>query len=125
MSMELTAASALHLTAVVPAVVIGVVQLAAKKGTPRHKALGWIWVLAMVTAAISSFWIMELRKGAGWSWIHLLSAWTLITLSCAIYFIRRGNVRAHQRFMVGTLLGLAGAGIGALMPGRFLARLFF
>jgi len=73
---------------------------------------------------LSSFWIMELRKGAGWSWIHLLSVLTLVTLGCAIYFIRRGNVRAHQRFMVGTLLGLAGAGIGALMPGRFLAQLF-
>jgi hypothetical protein len=27
--------------------------------------------------------------------------------------------------MVGTLLGLAGAGIGAVMPGRFLSQLLF
>ena len=78
----------------------------------------------MIVVAVSSFWIMQLRKGAGFSAIHLLSLWVLICLACAIWFIRRGNVRAHQRFMVGVMLGVAGAGIGALMPGRFLAQLF-
>ena len=125
MSAELTVAGAIHLAAVVPAVVMGVAQLASKKGTQRHKLLGWIWVLSMTIVAVSSFWIMELRKGAGFSVIHLLSAWVLICLVCAIWFIRRGNVRAHKGFMVGVMLGVAGAGIGALMPGRFLAQLFF
>lgn len=124
MSQALTLASAIHLAAVVPAVAIGIAQLTAKKGTRRHKALGWVWVLSMAVAAVSSFWVMELRNGAGWSVIHLLSVWVLIAMSLAIWHIRRGNVRAHKRFMVGTLIGLAGAGIGALMPGRFLARLF-
>jgi uncharacterized membrane protein len=103
---------------------MGAVQLGARKGTRRHRLLGWIWVLSMAIAALSSFWIMELRHGAGWSVIHLLSAWTLVALTCAIWFIRRGNVRQHRNFMVGTLLGMLGAGIGALMPGRFLAQLF-
>lgn len=107
-----------------PAVVIGSVQLSAKKGTRLHRRLGWIWVAAMLIATLSSFWIMELRKGAGFSVIHLLSAWVLIAMTVAIWSIRRGNVRMHKRFMVGTILGLAGAGIGALMPGRFLAQLF-
>ena len=124
MSAELTVPGAIHLAAVVPAVVIGVVQLASKKGTPLHKRLGWIWVASMIVAAGSSFWIMQLRQGAGFSAIHLLSLWVLICLACAIWFIRRGNVRAHQRFMVGVMLGVAGAGIGALTPGRFLAQLF-
>jgi len=124
MAQELTLASAIHLAAVVPAVAIGVVQLAAPKGTRPHKALGWVWVLSMAVAALSSFWIMELRKGAGFSVIHLLSAWVLVAMGLALWHIRRGNVRAHKRYMIGTLLGLAGAGIGALMPGRFLAQLF-
>jgi uncharacterized membrane protein len=124
MAQELTLASAIHLAAVVPAVVFGAVQLAAPKGTRPHRLLGWVWVIAMLTAAVSSFWIMEIRQGAGWSVIHLLSAWVLVALALAIWHIRRGNVRAHKGFMVGTLLGLAGAGIGALMPGRFLAQLF-
>ena len=124
MSAELTIPGAIHLAAVVPAVVIGVTQLASRKGTPRHRRLGWIWVASMIVVALSSFWIMQLRKDGGFSVIHLLSAWVLICLACAIWFIRRGNVRAHKQFMVGVMLGVAGAGIGALMPGRFLALLF-
>ena len=125
MSAALTLPAAIHLAAVAPAVAIGVAQLLMTKGTRLHKAMGWIWVLAMLVVALSSFWIMEIRKGAGWSVIHLLSAWTLISLACAIWFIRRGNVRAHKGFMLGTLLGLAGAGLGALAPGRFLAKFLF
>ena len=124
MSVELTVPGAIHLAAVVPAVVIGIAQLAATKGTRRHRILGWIWVVSMALVAVSSFWIMELRKGAGFSVIHLLSVWVLIAMSCAIWFIRRGTVRAHTRYMVGTLVGVAGAGLGALMPGRFLSYLF-
>ena len=125
MAQELTLPSAIHLAAVVPAVAIGVAQLFMTKGTPRHKALGWIWVLAMAVVAVSSFWIMELRKGGGFSVIHLLSLWVLFSLVCAIWFIRRGNVRAHKRFMVGVMLGVVGAGIGAVTPGRFLTQLLF
>lgn len=125
MAQEVSLASAIHLAAVAPAVVIGVAQMFMTKGTRVHKWMGWTWVLAMVVVALSSFWIMELSKGAGLSIIHLLSAWVLIALSAAIWHIRRGNVRAHKGFMVGTLLGLAGAGLGALAPGRFLAVLLF
>ena len=125
MAQELALASAIHLATVVPAAAIGISQMLMPKGTRTHRWLGWIWVLAMVAAAVSSFWILEIRKGAGFSVIHLLSAWVLIALGAAIWHIRRGNVRAHKRFMVGTLLGLAGAGIGALMPGRFLGQLLF
>jgi uncharacterized membrane protein len=125
MSVELTMSGAIHLAAIVPAAVIGVAQLAAKKGTRAHKVLGWIWVASMAVAAVSSFWIMELRKGAGFSVIHLLSAWVLVCLVAAIWSIRRGKVRVHKGFMIGVMLGIAGAGIGALMPGRFLATLLF
>jgi uncharacterized membrane protein len=113
----------LHLSAAVAALLLGATVLFLRKGTALHKALGRTWVVLMLVVAISSFWIFELRRGAGPSFIHLLSAWTLISLACAIYFIRRGNVRAHKGFMIGTFLGLAGAGLGALAPGRALPRL--
>ncbi len=115
----------LHLAAALGALGLGAVILARRKGTPSHKALGRIWVALMAFVALSSFWIFELRKGAGPSWIHLLSVWTLVSLACALYFIRRGRVRAHRGFMIGTFLGLAGAGLGALAPGRALYRFFF
>lgn len=116
---------ALHLAAALGALALGAAILARRKGTPSHKALGRIWVALMAFVALSSFWIFEIRKGAGPSWIHLLSVWTLVSLACALYFIRRGHVRAHRGFMIGTFLGLAGAGLGALAPGRALYRFFF
>ena len=111
----------IHLAAALGALILGVAMLARPKGTRSHKLLGRIWVAVMLVAAVTSFWI----RRDGFSWIHLLSVWTLISLACAVWFIRRGNVRAHQGFMIGTFLGLAGAGAGALMPGRLLFRLLF
>jgi len=124
MTRELTFPIALHLAAVLPAVAVGLAQLMLPKGTRSHKALGWAWVAAMAVAAVSSFWIFGIRNG-GFSVIHLLSVFVLCNLVAAIWFIRRGNVPAHKKFMVGTLLGLLGAGAGALAPGRFLHQLLF
>ncbi len=113
---------ALHLGAALLALGLGLATLWLRKGTPLHKALGRTWAALMALAAVSSFWIT--RDGT-FSWIHLLSAWVLVSLTCAIWHIRRGNVRAHQGFMVGTYLGLLGAGAGALAPGRALHFFFF
>ena len=125
MSAALTVAGAIHLAAVVPAVALGAVQLAARKGTRPHKALGWIWVVSMLVATVSSFWIMELRKGGGFSPVHLLSVWVLIAMTIALWSIRRGNVRRHQNFMVGTMIGVVAAGLVAVGgSGRFLNQLF-
>lgn len=111
---------ALHLGAALAALLLGALVLARRKGTRSHKRLGRLWVVFMLVVAFSSFWILELRRGAGFSMIHLLSVWTLVSLALALWFIRRGNVRAHKGFMIGTYLGLAGAGLGALAPGRAL-----
>ncbi len=122
MTRELTPAIAIHLLAVLPAVVIGISQLLLPKGTRSHRAFGWAWVAAMAIVALSSFWIFGIDND-GFSVIHLLSVFVLLNLVAAIWSIRRGNVSAHKKFMVGTLLGLMGAGAGALAPGRFLHQL--
>ena len=109
---------ALHLAAAVLGLALGALVLARRKGTSSHKVLGRLWVGLMLVVALSSFWI-------GGSLIHLLSAWTVLSLALAVYFIRRGNVRAHKGFMIGTFLGLVGAGAGALAPGRALYLFFF
>lgn len=111
----------LHASLAVLSLAVGATVLVRAKGTPSHKLLGRIWLAAMAGVSVSSFWIFEIRHGAGPSWIHLLSVWTLISLGLAVWFIRRGNVRAHKGFMVGTFLGLLGAGLGALAPGRALS----
>jgi uncharacterized membrane protein len=116
---------AIHLAAAILSLIVGALVLARTKGTRSHKMFGRLWVGLMLAVALSSFWILEIRDGAGFSVIHLLSAWTLVSLALAVYFIRRGNVRAHKGFMIGTFLGLAGAGLGALAPGRALYLFLF
>ena len=115
---------AIHIAAAAFALLGGALVLARRKGTLSHKWLGRMWLGAMTVVALSSFWIFEIRQGAGPSWVHLLSAWTLVSIALAVWFIRRGNVRAHKGFMIGTYLGLVGAGIGALAPGRFLSSFY-
>lgn len=122
---ELTPAVLIHLVAAVTALALGALNLLRPKGTRTHRRLGWIWVALIAIAALSSFWIFGLRHGAGPSWIHVLSVWTLIALACAIVAIRRGKVRTHKAFMIGVFLGLVGAGVGALAPGRLLAQWLF
>jgi uncharacterized membrane protein len=116
---------AAHAALAATALVVGGAVLLRRKGTASHKVLGRTWVALMAAVALSSFWIFEIRHGGGPSLIHLLSVWTLISLALAVWFIRRGNVRAHRGFMIGTFIGLAGAGLGALAPGRALYRFFF
>lgn len=115
----------LHLGTALLALGIGTLNLLRPKGTRTHRTLGWVWVALMASAAVSSFWIFGLRQGGGPSLVHLLSVWTLVALVCAIVAIRRGRVRTHRAFMIGTFLGLLGAGAGALAPGRLLAQWLF
>ena len=81
------------------AVMIGGVQLMSAKGTSQHKVLGYIWVSLMMYVSISSFFISEIQLWGAYSPIHLLSAWTVLTLCTGVYFPRVGNIKAHQRNM--------------------------
>jgi uncharacterized membrane protein len=105
----------IHLAAALLALAAGTAVIVARKGTPAHKALGRAWVALMLAAALSSLWVPAFLQ---FSWIHLLTALTLFGLARAVWAIRHGDVRAHRRAMVATYLGLVGAFIGALAPGR-------
>ena len=108
------------------AFVLGVVQLAAPKGTIPHRLFGWLWAALMLTVAISSFFIHELRLWGMWSPIHLLSVFTLIMLPLAIFHARRQDVRRHQRAMIGLFAGaLVIAGIFTFLPGRIMHAVLF
>jgi uncharacterized membrane protein len=60
-----------HAFAAISAFALGLVQLAAPKGTLLHRTIGWIWVALMATIAISSFWIHGIRLVGPFSPIHL------------------------------------------------------
>lgn len=120
--MPFTPVILIHLLAALGAVVIGGTLLALRKGTPTHRLFGRIWVGLMAIVALGSFFI---RSNGHFSWIHLLSVWTLIVLTMAIVSIRRGNIRAHKLWMTGGYSGLAIAGVFTLLPGRRLGHLLW
>src|SRR5438132_7793310 len=88
-----------HAFAALGAFGLGAVQLAAPKGTIPHRLFGWIWVGLMLTVAISSFFIHEIRLWGEWSPIHLLSIFTLAMLPLAVFAARRHAVDRHRRAM--------------------------
>ena len=114
----------LHIATAVTAFLIGSVLLIGVKGSRLHKTLGWIWVIAMGTTAISSLFIREVNHGA-FSLIHMLSGWTLIALPMAIVAIKRRKVAAHRKAMTGMFIGgLVVAGALTFFPGRLLWAVF-
>ena len=111
----------LHLVLALVALLLGLVMLLREKGTRSHRALGRVWVGAMLVVAITSFWIRDINDG-GMSAIHLLSLWTLVALAVAPWAIRTRRRNTHRGFMIGTYLGLVGAGTGTLLPGRIIGE---
>jgi uncharacterized membrane protein len=121
-----TGAIPLHAFAAMAAFVLGVVQLAAPKGTLPHRTIGWIWVVLMLTVAVSSFWIHQSRLWGIWSPIHLLSIFTLMIVPLGVWRAHRHDVRDHSRIMVFTFSGaLVIAGLFTLVPGRIMHTVLF
>ena len=116
---------ALHIVAAVSSLILGIVVLSMPKGTPLHKLLGRIWVTIMAFVAAGSFSIRGLGEDGGLSWIHLLSAITLVSLVYAVIMIRRGNRRAHFSAMIGSFIGVQVAGIFTLAPDRIIGSFLF
>jgi uncharacterized membrane protein len=115
----------LHVAAALTALLLGTVQLIGVKGTAAHRVIGWSWVVAMATVAISSFFIRVMNPGA-LSLIHLLSGWTLIALPMGIWHVRSGRIRAHGRTMGALFVGgLVIAGAFTFLPGRLMWAVFF
>lgn len=109
-----------HVVAALVSVLLGGVQLARRKGDARHRHLGRVWVVLMIWTAVSSFWIRHLRDGA-FSWLHVLSLVTLVTVTLGVVNIRRGNVQGHRGNMIGSWLGSGFAMVFAMaLPDRML-----
>ncbi|MEL6684852.1 MAG: DUF2306 domain-containing protein, partial [Pseudomonadota bacterium] len=91
------------------------------KVAPRtwHRALGYVWALAMAATAITSFWINSLRLIGPFGPIHVLSVYVLWSLWQGIGQARRGQITKHRATMVGLYFwGLCITGLLTLTPGR-------
>jgi uncharacterized membrane protein len=116
----------IHAFAAMAAFALGLVQLAAPKGTLPHRAVGYLWVALMVIVAGTSFWIHDLRMWGPWSAIHLLSIFTLATLPFAVLHARRHRVIQHRNAMLAMFAGaLVIAGLFTFLPGRIMHAVAF
>ena len=111
-----------HLFVALTSLVLGAVVLIRRKGTPTHRRLGRVWAALMYMAATTSFWIQARDH---FSVIHVLSVIMLISLTYALYAIRRGRVKTHKICMQSTYAGLIGAGVFTLLPYRMLGQWVF
>jgi uncharacterized membrane protein len=117
-----------HMLLAIGALVLGGMLLWRRKGDPRHRQLGWIWVVLMGGAALTSVFIegTKMPHLFGFGPIHLLTLMVLVLLPRAIWFIRQGNVVGHQKTMRGLYKGgCIVAGLFTLMPGRFLGSVLW
>ena len=118
-----------HLSTVVPAFFIGTFLLLARKGTPRHKALGKIYMSLMsLTALITFFMPAQLSPPfiGHFGSNHALSVMVMIGVPTAYISIRQGNVAVHRGAMMAMYIGgLLIAGSLAFRPGRMLNEWLF
>src|SRR5581483_9316500 len=84
-----------------------------RKGDLLHRRVGRIWMVDMYWVSFSSFGIKRLSPGH-FSFIHLLSIWTIVSLTMAIAAARRHDIKAHRGWVVGTYFGLVSAGVIAV-----------
>ena len=115
-----------HAFSAMAAFALGILQLAAPKGTLPHRTVGWIWVVLMAIVCVTAFWIHEIRMWGPWSPIHLLAIFTLVMLPLAVVHARRHRVDGHRRAMIGIFTGaLLVAGAFTFYPGRIMHAVVF
>ena len=115
-----------HAFSAMAAFALGILQLAAPKGTLPHRTVGWIWVVLMAIVCVTAFWIHEIRMWGPWSPIHLLAIFTLLMLPLAVVHARRHRVDGHRRAMIGIFTGaLLVAGAFTFYPGRIMHAVVF
>lgn len=118
----------LHLLMALLALVLGALMLFLKKGTPWHKSIGYLWVIIMLLTALSSFGIQGSRLAlvAGYSLIHFLSIFVLVTVPLAVFLAIKGKINAHRKAMKYIYFsGLLLPGLLTLIPGRLLGNAFW
>ena len=116
----------LHAFAAMSAFVLGLVQLAAPKGTLPHRTVGWIWVTLMIVVCVSALFIHQLRIWGQWSPIHLLAIFTLVMLPLGVWHAHRHAVQRHRWTMIGIFTGaLLIAGLFTFYPRRIMHAVLF
>ena len=119
-----------HVFTVVPAFVIGTWQIFfSRKGAPRHRFWGYVYLTLMTITAIAAIFVQTILPDGpfwGFSPIHLFVPITLFGVFGALYGAKTHNIRLHRRSMLGVYIGgILIAGAFTLVPGRIMYDVFF
>lgn len=110
-----------HVVSALFVLAIGPVQIFRRRRDSIHRTMGYLWVAAMYYVCLSSFWIVS---EGHFTWLHGLSAFTILTVTLGLVSAIRRNIPAHRGNMVGSYLGIAIAfGFAVGVPGRSIPRL--
>jgi uncharacterized membrane protein len=110
-----------HVIAALFVLAIGPVQIFRRRRDRIHRTMGLLWVAAMYFVCVSSFWIVS---DGHFTWLHGLSAFTVLTVTLGLVSAIRRNIRSHRGNMLGSYIGIAVAFVFAVgAPGRALPRL--
>ena len=113
-----------HLATIIVALALTPIILLRQRGDRPHRALGTIWVVAMLATALASFGIRTSTGGFGI--IHLLSIFTLIQVPIIWWSARTHNLARHRGSVRGMVTGaLLIAGVFTFPFGRMLGTWLF
>lgn len=87
----------IHLISSVVALVTGTLVLIMKKGTNRHKRIGYAYVISMILLLLTSLMIYRLFKG--WGIFHYTTIASLITISLGMVPIWTKKPTSRWRYM--------------------------
>jgi uncharacterized membrane protein len=110
-----------HVVAALFVLAIGPIQILRRRRDRVHRTMGYLWVAAMYYVCFSSFWIVT---DGHFSWLHGLSAFTIVTVTLGLVSAIRRNIPSHLGNMVGSYIGIAVAFVfAAAVPGRAIPQL--
>ncbi|MEP1537350.1 MAG: DUF2306 domain-containing protein [Paracoccaceae bacterium] len=118
----------LHAASATLAILIGPIAIYRKRRDRLHKSAGYLWVLSMLTVAITGLFIPSfgLAVVGHLGPIHLFVALTIVSLWQGMHAIFRGNITAHRAALSGLYWqGLILAGLFNFIPGRMTNRSLF
>ena len=105
-----------HIVAAVTALVVGAAVLVMPKGTPAHRAVGAVYVVALVVVNVAA---LSLHRENTFGVFHVLAVASLVTIAVGLATLALGRSSApvlatHAYCMTWSYASLAAAGFGQL-----------
>jgi uncharacterized membrane protein len=126
--LDLPANIQVHVFAALLSICLGPFAILRNRRDRLHKMAGYVWVLAMLTVAMTALFIPSFGVAVlgHFGPIHLFVVLTLVSLFMGMRAIYRGDITAHRSWLSGLYWqGLLLAGLFNFFPGRMTNETLF